>query len=210
MTEFVTSGKVVTAINYIVRALIALTKGEAASEAHRLGSAIVKSLSSDIELGATAMKSMKFVKAAGTVISVLGVFIDAVLLVIAAIKGAEQRKHLQDAINDLAYRRLTTQGIALMGEIYAQYISSMYVMVLKMKRKRDVEDIVDETCQDLKKGLEGVTFDSVYDALVKLDESDSSTWRDEDPSKEALGKWWREGNDPTKYEGPVPDKHLDA
>lgn len=35
MTEFVTSGKVVTAINYIVRALIALTKGEAASEAHR-------------------------------------------------------------------------------------------------------------------------------------------------------------------------------
>lgn len=69
---------------------------QAAQQLLRLGSAIVKSLSSDIELGATAMKSMKFVKAAGTVISVLGVFIDAVLLVIAAIKGAEQRKHLQE------------------------------------------------------------------------------------------------------------------
>ncbi len=38
-----------------------------------------------------------------------------------------------------------------MGEVYAQYISSMYVMVVKMKRKSDIEDIVEEACDDLKK-----------------------------------------------------------
>lgn len=119
------------------------------------------------------MKSLKFVKAAGTVISVLGVFIDAVVLVIAAIKGAEQRQELEkyvshglllfpgflpsfltpcvcSAINDLAYRRVTAQGISMMGDVYAQYISTMYVMVVKMKRNSDITDIVDEACDDLK------------------------------------------------------------
>ncbi|KAI1496372.1 hypothetical protein F5X99DRAFT_400597 [Biscogniauxia marginata] len=210
MVEFVTSGKIVTAMNYIIRALIALTKDvEAAQQLIRLGSAIVKSLSTEIELGETAMKSLKFVKAAGTVITVLGVFIDAVILIIAAIKGAEQRQELEDAINDLAYRRVTAQGIALMGDVYAQYISSMYVMVVKMKRKSDIADVVDEACDDLKKGLKNVNLETVLDALKKLDDSDSTTWTDKDPSKEAIKRWWEDGNDPTKYHGPVPDKHLE-
>ena len=79
---------------------------EAAQKLLRLGSAIVKSLSTEIELGETAMKSLKFVKAAGTVISDLGVLIDAILLVIAAIKGAEQRKELEEYVtppNNLAF-----------------------------------------------------------------------------------------------------------
>lgn len=59
---------------------------------------------------------------------------------------------LRSAINDLAYRRLTTQGIALIGDVYAQYISSMYTMVVMMKKKKtDVKDNVDEVCEDLKK-----------------------------------------------------------
>jgi len=35
MVEFVTSGKVVTAMNYIIRALIALTKGKGTAQAWR-------------------------------------------------------------------------------------------------------------------------------------------------------------------------------
>ena len=37
-----------------------------------------------------------------------------------------------------------------MGEVYAQYISSLYALVVKMKKKADIEDVVDETCDDLK------------------------------------------------------------
>ncbi|KAI3323726.1 hypothetical protein HD806DRAFT_495452 [Xylariaceae sp. AK1471] len=209
MTEFLVTGKLATALNYIIRALIAVTKDiELAQQLLKLGSAILKSISSDIEIGEIATKSLKFVKIAGTVIAVVGVFIDGILLVIAAIKGDEQRKDLQDATNDLAYRRVGAEAISMMGDVYAQYIASMYVMVVQMKKKTSINDTIDEACDDLKKGLLNVTFDTVHDALKKLDDSDSTTWSNEDPSKEALKKWWDDGHDPTKYKGPIPDKHA--
>lgn len=46
-------------------------------------------------MGETALKALKWVKAAGTVISVIGVFIDVIILAISAIKGAQQRSDLE-------------------------------------------------------------------------------------------------------------------
>lgn len=38
-----------------------------------------------------------------------------------------------------------------MGEVYAQYISSLYSLVVRMKNKMDIQSSVDEMCEDLKK-----------------------------------------------------------
>ena len=59
-------------------------------------------------------------------------------------------------------------------------------------------------------GLKGVNFESVYDSLKKLDDSDANTWKEKDPTKQALEKWWDDGHDPTQYKGPLPDKHPDG
>lgn len=53
-----------------------------------------------------------------------------------------------------------------------------------------------------------MTFEKVRDALTALDDSDSTTWKDKDPTTEALKKWWDDGNNPTEYKGPIPSHDL--
>ncbi|KAK5997588.1 hypothetical protein PT974_02951 [Cladobotryum mycophilum] len=206
--EFVTTGKLAAGINCLLRALIYASKDiEAAEKFLKMGITIVESLSKEVEVGEKALKVMRFVKTAGTVIAVIGVFIDAIIIVIAAIKGAEQRKDLQDAIHDLSFRRLTARAITDMGAIYSQFISALYDGVIDMKYGDDPTNKIKEVCSDIKNKLDKLTFDHVYTEVTDLDKKEPSSWTDEDPSETSLKSWWDDGGDPTKYKGPIPKEH---
>ena len=88
--------------------LVNLARGidiELAQKLIKLGSAVIKSISPDIELDEAALKCLNVVKVAGTVLTVLGVFIDGVVLIIAAFKGAEQREQLEAYVPAVALYR---------------------------------------------------------------------------------------------------------
>ncbi|KAG2413242.1 hypothetical protein HFD88_002431 [Aspergillus terreus] len=208
MIEFIACGDLAAATARVVRALSIL--GEDSAKAMRLlkmAAMALKELTGGVELGEVAAKALKFAKLAGTVLTAVGVILDGILLIVAAIEGAEQRTQLQNAIHDLVHRRLSAETVNIMSNAYSQYVSNIYRTCVSIKNhpkdEKRVADDIDEMVSDLKDELAKITFDNVWKRLEDRDKDAGNSWTTEDPSKATVKEWWDKEDDPKKYKGGV-------
>ncbi|PFH45685.1 hypothetical protein AMATHDRAFT_8815 [Amanita thiersii Skay4041] len=150
-----------------------------------------------------AATALKFLGYAGKVLSVLGLVLDAVILIYDAVDGARQRTEFQKAIKELCARRLSTKKIREYVRItlsysgdaraaidYAQTLQEDLVDKGEMSQSdadAKVQKKLDALQPKISKEMETITDDSTYKALQEQD-TKTSAWTNEDPTLEEMQK----------------------
>jgi len=138
--------------------------------------------------GTSAGKVLKFISTVSEVIAVIGVLLDTILAIIAAVEGAKQREDLQKAIKDLFPRRLLSKVYQMQATaitLAQDQVYSYLAAVDSGAKPEELKPLQDKIANDIKKDIDAITLDKANDELTHLDARGS--WRDDDPTyKEAL------------------------
>jgi len=145
------------------------------------------------EVSETASKVARAIKTAGTVLAVLGVVLDGIVLIIAAVQGAKQKVALQSAIRELVARRF--QAKQLEDQLFATeaYCSQVTAFLLTYKTlvaqalpETAINAVMDNLLKDvvvnLNKDLQAITDDKIWSQVDDLDKQTSVAWTEDDPT----------------------------
>ncbi|KOC17599.1 hypothetical protein AFLA70_123g001852 [Aspergillus flavus AF70] len=210
--EFVQAGGIALGAKLAARGLAKILGKEAELGVKMMTVALrgLKSFTQGFELSETALKAIKMVKIAGEVIGAIAIVLDGILAIVAAVEGDKQRTKLNDAINDLVYRRFSTMELRKLGKVYEAYVGGMYQTIVQYTAADTLPDlpesvrkqIMDASIQSIIKNLKTesakITFDTTYNDLATMDET-AKAFTEEDPKKEALREWYKTEKDPKKF-----------
>ncbi|KAF8656312.1 hypothetical protein AX16_002614 [Volvariella volvacea WC 439] len=158
---------------------------------------ILKSVLKGEALSGKVASVFKVLKVAGTVLSVLGIALDAIMLIYEAIDGAKQREEFQQAIKDLCVRRFTTKKIQQYVRVTLQCTSDAKAIVDYAQSMQDfvVDDLLEQAVVDAKvqqkmtaleatmtKAIGEIDDNTIYKSLQDQDRESNIAWTNEDPS----------------------------
>eukprot|EP01116_Phalansterium_solitarium_P004956 TRINITY_DN161_c0_g1_i4.p1 TRINITY_DN161_c0_g1~~TRINITY_DN161_c0_g1_i4.p1 ORF type:complete len:452 (+),score=169.44 TRINITY_DN161_c0_g1_i4:132-1487(+) len=135
------------------------------------------------------------------VLAVIGILIDGIILIYAAIEGARQRDELRKAIKDLFARRLGAKIGQLQAKAAATYSSNIHAMLLAMSlmdhkpgANNDALNAIiksqeDNMISNLQSDMDGINYDEATKLLTAMDTGRYTT---EDPTKEEAIKMLEE------------------
>lgn len=140
--------------------------------------------------------ALKLVKNGGYILIVVGILVDAGLLIADAIRGSKQREELREAIAKLCCHRFIAKQLQQKSHIILGFRSDAHV-ILKMKSKydkwikdgRETKENSDADMKkmftlvdDLKAKINKLSAQGTWDLLDKQDEESKIAWKNEDPA----------------------------
>ncbi|KAF8650921.1 hypothetical protein AX16_005020 [Volvariella volvacea WC 439] len=162
----------------------------------RAASRILGSVLKGEYLAGSVATAFKVFKVAGQILSVLGIALDAIVLIYEIVDGAKQREELRKAIKELCLRRLTTKKIQQYTRVTLQFATDVSAAISYTNSIQELvldgtipQSTVDKKVRDklaalgpkIEKAVNEVDDASVYAMLQQLDSSRFS-WTNEDPS----------------------------
>ncbi|KAF8650928.1 hypothetical protein AX16_005026 [Volvariella volvacea WC 439] len=179
--------------------LVRILAGDLSKGASLMAAAgrILKSVFKGEALAGKVATVFKVLKIAGEVLSVLGIALDAILLIYEAIDGAKQREQFQQAIKELCIRRLTTKKIqqyvrvtlqfASDAKAVADYAETLQELVKEgdMTQARADEKVrakMGELAPKVTAAIDAIDDQSIWNMLNEQDKNSNIAWTNEDPT----------------------------
>ncbi|PXF45968.1 hypothetical protein BWQ96_04281 [Gracilariopsis chorda] len=202
--QLLKSGALVTASRLVIRGIARAISGSAnaleeAAELFKASRRVSSILLRNFETSTKVGRVTKFVKTAGTVMSVVGFFADAIVVVLAAVEGARQKEELQRAIKENFTKRIEVALINVLGTAAASFngnLESILILenqivenpALESVLRPSIDVLTVSVADSMDERFDAISYESAAETFTQLDIPRNSFTSDDPSVAEAIKK----------------------